>query len=101
METVRHFVCIDADQAVPYMIDLLIEIIQRNFLKGRKEFAKPVINGNPEILVSSQNIFVEAGLALMKAHITAASGDSIVIFRIDVLLENAVPALVDGGEDGA
>ena len=36
----------------------------------------------------------------MKPHVTAAAGYSVVIFRVDVLFKNGVPALMDSGEDG-
>ena len=87
----------DMDSAT---IDALFEDLKRELIPLVKAILGIIVNGNPEILISAQNVFIKPGLALMKAHIAAASGSRVVIFRIDVLLENAVSAFVNGGENG-
>ena len=61
VETVGHFVRIYADKAVLHMVDFPVEIFQRNLLKRWQQFAQLIVNGNPEILISAQNVFIKPG----------------------------------------
>ena len=95
METVSQFICLCADKTVSHMIDFLIKFIQRNVLKLWHFFLHFCINRNPEILISSKNVLIKTGLALMDSHITAASRYRSVIIRIHILLKNRMTTLMD------
>ena len=70
-------------------IDGLFEALKKDLIPFVKEILakqKPenpafiVVNGQPEVLIPSQNIFIEPGLAFVKPHVTAAAGYGVVIW---------------------
>ena len=61
METVSKLICFCTDQTVSDMINLMIELIQADFLELGKQCAKLLINRYPEILVSAQYILIKSG----------------------------------------
>ena len=66
----------------------------------RKQFLYLRIDREPEIAVASKHIFKEAGLALVNTHGTAVVGLCVLQRGIDILLKDAMSALVDGREHG-
>ena len=100
VHTVSHFIRFGTDKACLNVVTLPDKFIQGEAFQLRKKLLDLVVNGNPEIPVSSQDIFVEAGLTLMNAHVAAVVRRRTREGRVHILLENGMATLVDRRKHG-
>ena len=98
MQTVGHFIRFRTDHAGVYVVDRFYKRIKWDGFKFWKQRGHFFINWCPKVWVSAEDIFVKAGLAFVKSHHIDLGCGSMPEILIDILLEDCMTALVNGGE---